>query len=127
MSEPAFEAVLVLARAAGLAEGAGVRFSVRFDGLQRDAFAVRWHGRLAAYVNTCRHESLPLDFGDAHFFDEAYDALVCCHHGARYDPATGACLGGPCAGGRLTALALEERGGALWCVGRVVREAGPPG
>src|SRR5690349_6290218 len=73
MSEPAFEPVLVLAHAARLAEGAGVRFSVVLDGVRRDAFAVRWHGRLAAYVNSCRHESLPLDFGDAHFFDEAYD------------------------------------------------------
>src|SRR5258706_239388 len=110
MSEPAFEPVLVLSHAAGLAEGAGVRFSVRLDGVPRDAFAVRWHGRLAAYVNTCRHGSLPLDFGDAHFFDEAYDALVCCHHGARYDPATGACRGGPCAGGRQAASA--------WSMGR---------
>ena len=112
-----FEPVMVLREAQRLAEGAGVRFSLRLEGVARDAFAVRWHGRPYAYVNTCRHESLPLDFGDAHFFDEAYNALVCCHHGARYDPASGACLGGPCAGGRLTALALEERGGALWCVG----------
>ena len=117
MSPTDFEPVLVLREARRLAEGAGVRFSLRLEGVARDAFAVRWHGRPYAYVNTCRHESLPLDFGDAHFFDDAYDALVCCHHGARYDPASGACLGGPCAGGRLTALALEEREGALWCVG----------
>ena len=52
-----------------------------------------------------------LDFGDAHFFDDAYDALVCCHHGARYRPETGECVDGPCEGGRLTALAMEERDG----------------
>ena len=117
MSAPEFEPVLVLREAIRLAEGEGVRFALRLDGLPRDAFAVHWQGRLVAYLNTCRHQSLPLDFGDAHFFDEPYDALVCCHHGARYDPASGACLAGPCAGGRLTALILEERGGALWCAG----------
>ena len=117
MEGATFEPVLVLRESSRLAEGQGVRFTLRLEGVPREAFAVRWHGRLAAYLNSCRHQSLPLDFGDAHFFDEAYDALVCCHHGARYDPASGACLGGPCAGGRLSALALEEREGALWCVG----------
>jgi nitrite reductase/ring-hydroxylating ferredoxin subunit len=118
-----FEPILVLREAARLLEGGGVRFTVLLDGLARDAFAVRWRERVFAYLNSCRHQSLPLDFGDAHFFDEAYDALVCCHHGARYDPASGACLGGPCAGGRLRSLAIEERDGALWCVGAVRRDA----
>ena len=69
-----------------------------------------------------RHESLPLDFGDAHFFDEAYDALVCVQHGARYRPDDGVCFEGPCAGARLTALSLVERDGGIWCAGRAVRE-----
>ena len=87
------------------------------DGIERDAFAVRYRGRVHAYLNSCRHQALHLDFGDAHFFDEAYDALVCCHHGARYDPASGRCLDGPCAGGALTMLLIEERAGDLWCLG----------
>ena len=47
----------------------------------------------------------------------AYDALVCCHHGARYHPESGVCFEGPCVGARLTGLRVEERDGALWCVG----------
>jgi nitrite reductase/ring-hydroxylating ferredoxin subunit len=108
----------VLAETRRLGEGQGVRFALVLDGVPEEAFAVRWRGAVHAYVNRCRHQSLPLDFGDAQFFDENMDALVCCHHGARYRPDTGACLDGPCAGGRLTALALEERDGALWCTGR---------
>jgi nitrite reductase/ring-hydroxylating ferredoxin subunit len=101
-----------------LTEFGAVRFALRLDGIERDAFAVRFRGRVYAWVNSCRHQSLPLDFGDAHFFDERADALVCCHHGARYDPASGVCVDGPCEGARLTALAIEQRGNELWCLGR---------
>lgn len=117
MNPSEFSPVRVLSDARPLEEGAGTRFSVIVEGLQRDAFVVRYRGRLYAYLNTCRHELLNLDFGDAHFFDGDYDALVCCHHGARYRPENGECVSGPCEGGRLTTLALEERDGALWCVG----------
>ena len=81
----------------------------------------RWRGRVHAYVNSCRHQSLPLDFGDGRFFDEAFDALVCCHHGARYAPGTGRCAEGPCKGASLTALAVDARGGEWWCTGRARR------
>jgi len=107
--------------AAALHEGDGVRFRIVLDGVDRDAFAVRWRDRVFAYVNACRHQSLPLDFGDAHFFDEAFDALVCCHHGARYAPETGRCVEGACGGASLTPLAVEQRGGELWCTGRAKR------
>lgn len=109
--------VRVIAEARRLGEGDGVRFSVSMDGITRDAFAVRYRGQMHAYLNTCRHQFLNLDFGDAHFFDDVYDALVCCHHGARYRPETGECFEGPCEGGLLTRLETEERDGALWCVG----------
>lgn len=111
------DAVRVVSDAARLPEGAAVCFAVTVDGVSRDAFAVRWKGRVHAYLNSCRHQSLPLDFGDAHFFDEAYDALVCCHHGARYRPDSGLCVEGPCRGARLTALVVEARGAELWCTG----------
>ena len=104
----------LLADARKLREATGMRFTVVRDGVERDAFAVRWRGRVYAYVNACRHLALPLDFGDAHFFDEDVDALVCCHHGARYLPDTGECVAGPCAGAWLTPVAIEERDGGLW-------------
>ncbi len=99
-----------------LGEGQGLRFLVTVDGVGRDAFAVRWRGRIHAWLNTCRHQSLHLDFGDAHFFDDEYDALVCCHHGARYRPDTGECFDGPCVGARLTPVGVEERDGGLYTI-----------
>ena len=95
-----------------------MRFRILDFGIERDAFVVRYRGVPRAYVNMCRHQSLPLDFGDAVFFDGAGDALVCVHHGARYEPASGACVAGPCEGSRLTSLEVEERDGELWCLGR---------
>ncbi len=118
------EPVRVIVDQRRLGEGAGARFRVRLHGVEHDAFVVRWRGRLFAYVNACRHQRLNLDFGDARFFDEAFDALVCCHHGARYRPDTGACLEGPCEGGSLTPLRLEEREDGLWCVGPAGRAGG---
>lgn len=109
-------AVRVLADARRLPEGSAVRFALTVDGVSRDAFALRWKGVPRGYLNTCRHQALPLDFGDAHFLDEAADAIVCCHHGARYRPDTGECVEGPCRGKSLTRLRLEERDGELWCV-----------
>jgi len=107
----------VMAEARRLGEGQGVRFRLPLDGVEHPAFAVRYRGAVYGYLNACRHQSLELDFGDAHFFDDDYDALVCCHHGARYRPDSGECVSGPCVGGRLTPLILEERDGALWCSG----------
>ena len=111
--------VLVVREAHRLREGDGVRFRILDHGLERDAFAVRYRGGALAFLNTCRHQSLALDFGDARFFDDQADALVCVHHGARYAPETGVCVAGPCVGSRLTRLGLEERGGGLWCTGRL--------
>jgi nitrite reductase/ring-hydroxylating ferredoxin subunit len=113
--------VRVLADARALGELRGARFTVTLDGVARDAFAVRWRGVVRAYVNACPHQRRALDFGDAQFFDESADALVCTHHGARFRPDDGACFEGPCAGSGLTALAVEERDGALWCLGRAPR------
>jgi nitrite reductase/ring-hydroxylating ferredoxin subunit len=118
MAERDSQPTRVMADVRRLAEMGGVRFSVMLEGIEHPAFVIRRRGRLHAYLNVCRHQSRELDFGDGHFFDESADALVCCHHGARYQPDTGRCLAGPCEGGGLTALRLEQRGNELWCLGR---------
>ncbi len=120
-------AVRVPGNADGPREGESVRFTLVLDGVSRAAFALRWRGTLVAYVNTCRHLSLPLDGGDGRFLDPGLDALVCVHHAACYRPDTGVCIAGPCRGARLTALALEQRADGLWCTGRAPRAEGAAG
>ena len=115
--------VLVLAAGAALREGESARFGLVLDGVRREAFVMRWRGEERAWLNTCRHQGLALDFGDGRLLEEGGAAIVCVHHGARYQPDTGECVEGPCRGASLTSLALERRPDGLWCTGR----AGRPG
>ena len=121
MSETLEPPVLVLREADRLREGGAARFRILDHGLGQEAFVVRYRGVALAYLNVCRHQSLPLDFGDGRFFDDTAEALVCVHHGARYAPDSGVCVAGPCVGARLTPLGIELRDGALWCTGRAAR------
>jgi nitrite reductase/ring-hydroxylating ferredoxin subunit len=68
---------------------------------------VRWNGELKAYRNLCPHWSMPLDADTGEFFDPNESVLVCQMHGARFDPADGACVMGPCEGDRLEELQVE--------------------
>jgi nitrite reductase/ring-hydroxylating ferredoxin subunit len=99
------------------------RRSVRFDlppahgrfGLQpREGFVVASaDGAPRAYVNLCPHRGQPVDLGDGRLF-LADGNLECQAHGAVFDPATGACVRGPCAGAGLRALPAEVRGSAVF-------------
>ena len=73
-------------------------------------FVIRHNGALRAYENKCRHWPIPLDYGDGDFYWPSADRIVCKTHGAMYDPETGECDSGPCAGERLTSFPLELQG-----------------
>lgn len=88
--------------------GAGVRFTVSSaDGLE-PAFAVRHQGVVHAYINRCAHMALELDLMPGRFFDNEKRYLVCATHGARYEPASGNCVFGPCQGGHLLVVQVRE-------------------
>jgi naringenin degradation protein FdeD len=89
--------------------------SVRFAlGLGKEGFAVRdLSGQVRAYLNVCPHRAQPVDIGDGRLW-LATGEIECQAHGARFDPSTGACTGGPCDGRPLTRLAIQERDGAVW-------------
>ncbi|GAB4507804.1 MAG: hypothetical protein Tsb0026_04730 [Sulfuricaulis sp.] len=88
--------------------GRGVRFSVRRHGEVTPAFAVRFNGIAHAYLNRCAHRSLELDWVQGDFFDAFGEHLLCATHGARYVPASGTCVGGPCGGAGLVKLPVIE-------------------
>ena len=72
-----------------------------------DGFVVHHQGAYHAYVNRCPHAGTPLDLWPNEFFSEDGRWLVCATHGAVFDPATGRCVSGPCAGASLTPLRVR--------------------
>jgi nitrite reductase/ring-hydroxylating ferredoxin subunit len=92
--------------------GLAVPFDVVYGGQTCRAFAIRYAGRVHAYLNRCTHVAMELDWQPNHVFDDSGRWLLCGTHGAAYEPASGACAGGPCRGG-LVKIALTERDGVV--------------
>ncbi len=61
-----------------------------------EGFIICYQGRLMAYRNSCPHAGSPMDWLPGQFFSEDGSQLVCHTHDARFNPATGDCLSGPC-------------------------------
>lgn len=102
----------VICRSRELVErGRGVRFKVWRRGAVVPAFVIRFDGKVHAYLNQCAHRMLELDWIAGDFFDAFGEHLLCATHGARYAPASGVCVGGPCARAGLVKLAVSEENG----------------
>ncbi|MBX9810078.1 MAG: Rieske 2Fe-2S domain-containing protein [Burkholderiales bacterium] len=93
--------------------GKGVRFTVEYQGETRAAFAIRYGGKVCAYLNSCAHVAVELDWLEGEFFDHSKLYLICATHGATYEPDSGHCVLGPCRGKSLVALPVAERGGEV--------------
>jgi nitrite reductase/ring-hydroxylating ferredoxin subunit len=105
--------LIPLCSSADLAEGGdAVPFDVVYSGRTCRAFAIRFKGRVHAYLNRCMHVAMEMDMLPNRFFDASGQWLICATHGATYRPDTGACAGGPCRGG-LIAIALTEQDGVV--------------
>jgi nitrite reductase/ring-hydroxylating ferredoxin subunit len=95
--------------------GTGCRFDLLADGMETTGFVIRHRGHVHGYVNRCAHVAMELDWQPGEFFDFDREFLVCATHGALYEPASGACIGGPCAGrGGLARLDVLERDGRIY-------------
>ena len=78
------------------------------------AFALRFDGRVVAYLNRCAHVPTEMDWQEGQFLDLDRRWILCSIHGAAYEPADGRCVGGPCGRGKLMAIATEERDGQVY-------------
>lgn len=100
---------------AALRDGApGVRFEVASAGERASGFVVRFRGRAFGFLNRCAHMPMELDWVAGQFFDADGERLVCATHGAEYEPDSGRCAGGPCAGRGLRRLIVLEADGRIW-------------
>lgn len=129
MPEPAERAgdagrrALPLCAADALAEkGQALLFDVLLYGEAVRAFALRFEGRVVAYVNRCAHVPTEMDWQPGEFLDADKRWILCSIHGAAYAPESGRCVAGPCGRGRLVAVEVEERGGRVyWYPSRDIR------
>jgi nitrite reductase/ring-hydroxylating ferredoxin subunit len=94
--------------------GPGVRFTFKRGGRDAAAFVIRYDGRIYAYLNSCAHIPVELDWMEGEFFDKAGLYLVCATHGATYEPDSGLCIMGPCKGSHLIPAQVEEREGSVY-------------
>ncbi|MGC7405230.1 Rieske (2Fe-2S) protein [Pandoraea pneumonica] len=92
--------------------GLGVRFDVLVGGRLTPAFVIRYDGRVYGYLNQCAHVPMELDWAEGQFFETSGLYLMCATHGATYEPDTGHCVGGPCRGGALQPVRVEEQSDA---------------
>jgi len=99
-----------------LGESGALFFRVRYRGETVGALLIRFDGAPYAWFNRCVHMTRPLDEGDDEIFDPDEGVIRCSNHGITYDPVTGACQAGLCAGKALTALRVTERDGVVWLV-----------
>lgn len=86
------------------------------------AFAMRFDGRVVAYLNRCVHVPTEMDWQPGQFLDMDKRWILCSIHGATYEPRDGRCIGGPCGRGKLTAIDVIEREGQVyWYPSRDIR------
>jgi nitrite reductase/ring-hydroxylating ferredoxin subunit len=114
---------LPLCASAQLAErGKAVLFPVLHFGAPARAFALRFEGKVVAYLNRCAHVPTELDWQEGEFLDAERETIVCSMHGAMYEPRNGRCIGGPCERGRLVAIEVVERESQVyWYPSRDIR------
>jgi nitrite reductase/ring-hydroxylating ferredoxin subunit len=104
-----------LCASSALAErGAAVVFDVLHFRQPAHAFALRFEGRVVAYLNRCAHVPTEMDWQYGQFLDADREFILCSIHGASYDPLSGRCAGGPCGRGRLTVIDVDERDGQVY-------------
>jgi nitrite reductase/ring-hydroxylating ferredoxin subunit len=109
------EQPLPLCASAELVErGQAVVFDVMLWRAPARAFALRFDGRVVAYMNRCAHVPTEMDWQAGQFLDLDKRWIICSVHGAVYEPASGHCVAGPCTGGRLLPIATEEREGMVY-------------
>ena len=81
----------------------------RSEGEAVEVIVVNAAGQMAAYVNACAHQGLPLDNA---IVDATEGTLTCPWHGFCYDSTSGECLTMP--GAQLEQLPLRVQDGHVW-------------
>lgn len=127
LSKPQPQPVPLCASDALVERGRAVCWSLWQYGRPTRAFALRFDGRVVAYLNRCAHVPVEMDWQEGEFLDLDKRWIVCSIHGATYEPRDGRCIAGPCTGARLTPVTVREADGqVLWWPDRDLDPAPAP-
>jgi nitrite reductase/ring-hydroxylating ferredoxin subunit len=99
--------------------GEGVRFELKQGETTLPAFAVKYDGKVYAYLNQCAHIAMEMDWQAGQFFDLDQRFIMCSTHAALYEPSTGLCIAGPCLGKQLKPVALRLDNGTYYAPHRI--------
>lgn len=97
-----------------LADGTLTEVEATLDGDAESLILLREGDRVRAWLNICPHAGRRLDWAPGEFLKSKDGLLVCAAHGASFELQHGECVGGPCRGESLRAVAVEIRGDAVW-------------
>jgi nitrite reductase/ring-hydroxylating ferredoxin subunit len=103
----------VLCRLDDLAVPGSKGFGFGSGAMRREIFVVRDESGVHGYEKVCPHESMILDAVPDQFLTLDKQHIYCINHGARFRIHDGFCVHGPCAGERLTAIAVEVVDGQI--------------
>jgi nitrite reductase/ring-hydroxylating ferredoxin subunit len=96
-----------------IADGAARNFVLQIGEARFHGFAVRRGEDVHGYVDRCPHAGLPLAQQLDAYLAPGGDLIACSWHGALFDIATGACVGGPCVGQALRPWPLAVEDGVI--------------
>ncbi len=92
---------------ADIPEPGGRAFQITDAEGTHDAFIIRFAGEVRAYLNSCPHTGVNLNWSDDQFFDIDHTFIQCSLHGALFQPLDGLCIQGPCQGDSLKSLPIQ--------------------
>lgn len=96
-----------------ITDGKARNFVLQMKAGRFHGFVVRRGDQVHGYVDRCAHMAIPL----AQVLDEYLTVdgslIQCSWHGALYRIEDGMCVGGPCAGARLTSWPVSVRDGMI--------------
>jgi nitrite reductase/ring-hydroxylating ferredoxin subunit len=101
------DAEQALCELAELADPGAREFSVGAGEWPLRGFLVRRGEEVRAYLNRCPHAGHALNLRPDDFFTSDGTLLICRSHGALFEPSTGRCVAGPCAGMALSPIPVE--------------------
>lgn len=91
-------------------------FSLDADSGEIGFFVVRKNKQYFAYVNSCPHTGINLEWIADQFLDHAGDLIQCSLHGAKFNIEDGLCIFGPCLGRKLKSIETRIEGEYLHIV-----------